>query len=564
MSKVAPLLAVLLIGIAAGYLLKTATTAPAVDTATPEWPGTQPRRAAVDDRRNAPGASIANTERRQAANAAPPDSLLGISRLDSEFEQNLALYQLMVEADAGEILRRIDEALMTITGSDQRAAIAMLLSRLAELDATAGLSWILEHPGFHQQSWLHSLFFTWARMDPTASQAAAEALPPHLRQIAGSAYLTALNGMDIAQRERLAQAFGLQSPPLDTSMSFQDNWNALVSLGTGGSRQRQLQTLISRWSSADPEAAWQAAASLTDPRMKSRLQQQVGYRWAQADPEAAIELFLSDRSGTLGDDVIQYAFSQLAATDTNAAFLKLDSLPARLRQSAQLGMARSVIENNRSQVLSWIDGSTDDGFKRSLYQTLLESSLRADATSVDLAWIDQLKPEDALSAESYAISALASSQPEATARRVEQINDPARRSAAITQLSRRWAQRDGQAAADWLNQVGGAERADTTRNLIRGWASSDLPGAMRYLERLPSGEARDDGWLTVIRSARSASEIERALASIEAPEKREQAVMSAYNQLRALNLPGADRYENDAEAIRNRLLQEQAKQQPSR
>ena len=138
-------------------------------------------------------------------------SLMEISSLGSDFEQSLALYTLLANADEAGLERYIAQALSISSTNQRNAALSIIYGRYAAINPTKALERALAMVQLSVQEkalLVRSIFNEWTVGDIEGAVAAIESLPPQFKVAAASAVMWRSDDLPLDQRQRLAERIG--------------------------------------------------------------------------------------------------------------------------------------------------------------------------------------------------------------------------------------------------------------------------------------------------------------------------------------------------------------------
>ncbi len=138
-------------------------------------------------------------------------SVLEISKLGSDFEQSLALYALLANADEGGLERYISESLSISSTNQRNAALSIIFGRYAATNPTKALERALSMVQLSVEEkalLVRSIFNEWTVGDIEGAVAAIESLPAQFKVAAASAVMWRSDDLPLAQRQNLAERIG--------------------------------------------------------------------------------------------------------------------------------------------------------------------------------------------------------------------------------------------------------------------------------------------------------------------------------------------------------------------
>lgn len=303
--------------------------------------------------------------------------------------ENLAVYR---EAAAIDDAASLDSRLAQVVTQPESAMrdveLDALLARLATLDPERAARFVATHA--LDETFTTAVYADWAAADPNAALAAlVEIDHPARRRTAALAVLGAL-GDDAPSAERVAATFPAAERPL-----FFADWLGRRAESNPGAALDELFVLSSRstqriaaerigavWAERDPEAALRAAPLLPDD-LRSGYRQRVLDTWGRFDaggllaymqraeldalesanaltflaasPEAV--LTAAERvPGTQATTMRMFGFMALAERDREAAFRRVEALPAGPEREQVVSMVAAVLAmSDPDTAAAWIE-----------------------------------------------------------------------------------------------------------------------------------------------------------------------------------------------------------------
>ncbi len=519
-----------LLGAGVGYVLGVRggeTPDPALSATSERVEGRDPAAAAP------PASQRLDSPRNVSATGAnpKPPNLFDIAAMVSDFDQTAGLYQLLAPLKADEIDRLIDEAAQAFSGSDYRAATAIMIARLAEIDPELAVLRLASADGRVERQWTHAIYHSWARQDLDAALASADTLKPGDRRMAGRAILEAREDLLLAQRRDIAERTGTQLLIADRG-NFAEAWNDALDESNMQQRFQKLAVVAAQWGMADPLAAMAALESLPPEAMERSVSSQIIHGWARQDPQGALDWVLENGDSPQASVMLSAVLQLLSQDDLNAALDVARSLPVEQRQNAMHSLLGTWVSADPQAATQWVLNESADGERESYLGTMAALLAHQDQEAMS-EWLDELPPEDATKLLPYSINALARTDPLEAVAQIERIDDPTARVGAVESLTRVWARQDPQAAREWLDTQPRATREAAADDLINGWARRDAEGALAYTLAQPGGDSRDQMLVGLI-GRLSAEQAETAVDAIDNAQMR-QSAQGLRQRLRGLN-----------------------------
>lgn len=397
-----------------------------------------------------------------------------------------------------------DPALRTQIQSSALHAAATINPRLA-LDLALSLPGDRSGRGTDGSGLIGTIFSEWANRDLEGAAAALRKLDTGLAAQALEVVASALAQKDAEAAWRLVRDFNPEPgrPP--------------------GADPRQM--VIAQWAQTDPQAALQAAHSIPEAGARSKAIAEAIQVWAGNSPEAAFgyAITLADSQaranalltfilnkfippakllpavlerfppGDQYDFAVSSLFDGWADEDPRAAAAALSALPpgrALANSAARVAAVWMASARDRSEVFRWIEtlppGQARSAAIANAFGVWAEEDPAAAARGLAALSGDRRE------AQAVIASSWARRDPRSALRWAAALPEPGGRDAAVERVIRAWAQESPEAAAAALPSVPPETRRKAMEAVASSWASRDLEGAARWLDRQPNGPDKDD------------------------------------------------------------------------
>ena len=388
-----------------------------------------------------------------------PATLADTRRLSSQFEQKLALLEVLRSSDSRTMEALLDEAGALDRFSPSREfAEHAIYTRYAELDPQGALGRMVAD----EVNWwaLREVIALCAKTDPDGVLDYVDALDePHRKMLAGTILREVKGRGDI--QNAIAARFSLHRE-LDRARALETAdtdpagaWHAALSLDAR-SRPGSLNLIARDWARSDPVAAFEAAGTLADTQLRENVERAVVSEWMRNDRDAALDWVLALPTSS-HREAIATALNTLARTDYKAA---LDTL-------VELG--DRVLVGRLSLRMAWTWGSYDPQAAYDWAVTQTSSQMLGELIHPVMSTIARSAPEDAISLAS-------------------RLDDALQRAAAFRSVFATWAQSDVRAAAQWI--VASQTPSDAAYQLIPAYAKLDPEEAFDWLMSLDASQHR--------------------------------------------------------------------------
>ena len=455
-------------------------------------------------------------------------SLQQIQQFESEFEQTLALYQLIQPKHVHEIIGLLEEAEIVLSRSDYKAASAIAVTRLTELDHELALNLLLEAERSIQPAWVQSMFHVLARMDLNLAIARVDQIPHVLRTTAIQSIFSSLDDLPNAEKVALADTLGINASRI-ASLDWNQKIEYAMSLPDGQRKMIEVMQVMSAWGREDPLAAISASRQLSGQMSEIALYQIIE-GWAQSDTNAAIEWLQNEPSSSFKANFYPGLIAQLAEQNFESALLLADSLTGQTKDQtlAQISGQWSLYDYDAFR--QWFFATTVKApMSGALHQTI--SSLATHNPTL----LDELIPEIPgpmrKMAESIREHAEISANPAAFAQKITQMDDDEERHNATQTLLSRWLYQDSEAAANWLRRQGEQSDPRHYQQVTAQWSRFDPDAAYAYAESLNRPEAREAAHFGILQSSQDIEALIRFYDSTRNEDLKAQAGQFIHQQL---------------------------------
>ena len=435
-----------------------------------------------------------------------PATLADTRRLASQFEQKLALLEVLRSSDPRTMEALLDEAGALDRFSPSREfAEHAIYTRYAELDPQGALGRMVAD----EVNWwaLREVIALCAKTDPDGVLDYVDALDePHRKMLAGIILREAKGRGDIqiafaarfSLHRELDRARALETADTDPAGA----WHAALALDAR-SRPGSLNVIAKDWARSDPVAAFKAASTLAEPQLRNSIESSVVLEWMLVDQDAALDWVLA-LPISRHRDAIGTALNILAQkSDYKAA---LDTL---------VDLGDRILVEQVALRIAWTWGSDDPQAAYDWAVARASSQIQGELIHPVMSTIARTEPEDAISLASRLDDALqraaafrsvfttwAQSDVRAAARWI--VASPQPPSDAAFQLIPAYAKLDPEEAFDWLMSLDASQHRHVDR-LITETAKESPGRARQLLGRIPDGPAKD----------RAAKQLETAWISVE-------------------------------------------------
>ena len=350
-------------------------------------------------------------------------------QLSSRFDRNVALNYLLARSDESGVKQLIEESKSIDHISQRLNTLTDIFARFAAINPHETLTHINQFGPSLQQGFIYSIFREWSHSDLDAAVEAAKGLSAARREFAIEAIL---NTRDDLSAEKLSD--------------LAENLVGKQSLG--------LVTLRSRAQSiaADPRAAWAEVVKnpATDENSLTKIME-VAFSWVHLEGTTALaeindSLTDSRTRGTVLGMLVQY----FGKSDPENILSFLEEIPQKDETKRLVtGLFRSWAETDAQAAFT---SATDFDHENSTHKNR-EAVLRVWASrdpQAVLDLVDSLPPELVNSSLERAIASIAMENPTRAIAHLEDIENAPLKRKLTESVSKRWAEIDPKAAADWI------------------------------------------------------------------------------------------------------------------
>lgn len=361
-----------------------------------------------------------------ASDSAQASDPQAIAALSSSFARKTALFALLTDADAEELLEILKNS-NEISPASRRGEIqSAVFQKLALIDPEIALREVQKKPRLEQDPLLHSLFEEWSSTSLENALAQAESLRGSQRETALRAILHSRDDLAEDQRLQLAKQLGNENLAktlianqkiFEHTGSPSEKWKFIVNDGVDNRDQLELLVQVAElWS---VEIGWKVLSRIhEDYREDYRVYLTLIESLSKLDPQGALD-FLSEVELEERELVGSVVVDSWAKTDPIAALNALQGIePPRLRKSFVDGLAYVWARNDPVHLVENVNL---------------------------LGQAERIRPLE------YALGKIAQSSPEEALRQLELLVDSIEDTSTITRrIIYEWSEQDPQAAVDWI------------------------------------------------------------------------------------------------------------------
>ena len=364
------------------------------------------------------------------------DSLAETLKLDNDFDQTVALYNLLAGADEERVLNLIDQARTLVHSHRRDAVLSIIFSKYAAIDPVSALSRTQEYSSGTRDQLIDRIFHQWAQKDLVAALASAQSLSEEQRETASRSILDARDDLGLERLYELADEL--------------KNWEY---------RRKFAVRLWKTRAQEDPRSAWQNATQLTgDTKDKPLALTTVAEAWVEEEGLSVLdEISNSTIREFYKARIYRTVLRQIAETDIEKA----------VAAAASLGLNPSEF-GSTSRVVS---GLFEQWAEEEPYQ------LFGLADSLDQRFVSIAKHQ--------ALTAIARKSPQEAVALLAQVDNPAFVRRASATIAAQWAMTDPKSSLEWYLSSERSEQDRSLRFIIERMVEDDAHGAFKIVTNYP-------------------------------------------------------------------------------
>ena len=353
-------------------------------------------------------------------------SLADTLKFESDFDQTVALYNLLANADESLVKDLLVQTQDISQESQRHAAISIIYARYAAINPKNALEHAQNSDGIDIRVPLGNIFHHWARSNLSQASEAIKSLDPRLQRSAVQTMLYARDDLAVEQREallddldmedmkaHLRNTLVLQSAREDPRSAWQEALSAidqevvtLIDLSQGGVDIDLIMQLSSLWIQQsgldaveemyysienhpnlaglgefvireylrkDPAGALLFLKEHPGAENAESLMYEAINSYAQQDPEAALEAYSEIEWETDSHFRVAYGLVRaLAENDPVGLLQRSDSLPSDIRLEAKVQAIRGLAREDHKRAIAYVDSLEAGPLTRNLTNQIAE------------------------------------------------------------------------------------------------------------------------------------------------------------------------------------------------
>ncbi|MEM9531632.1 MAG: hypothetical protein AAGA23_11990 [Pseudomonadota bacterium] len=374
----------------------------------------------------------------------------------------------LAERDPETLLARLGDG--PRTPQDNGLATTAMM-HLARKNPERALNLALEQTPGQRQSAVQRVFSSWAQADP---RAAAEGLE---------------TATDLTAQERLQAAGQVVSQLAQADPEAALTWAS--QLDRESPQANHWYTAIASVPQLDHELAWSIVDQEPSAVRRGAMTVAVLGKMAEMDPLGAVDRLEALPAGENRSNAISGIAQQWIQHDPASAMDWLLSLGAQERSNAVTQLGWSLAQLDLDLAASYLPDLSEQEAQHWLGSLMHHYLQRSPFDAA--AWLEQYPNIQGHGERMGQVAAaLASQDPRAAWKLVDEIEERRQRDRAMAQLAAGWSQADPRGAGKWWHRLEDADQTgDVLGSLVSGWASVDPDGARKWILRLKEDAHRD-------------------------------------------------------------------------
>jgi len=301
--------------------------------------------------------------------------------------------------------------------------------------------------------------------------------------------------------------------------------------------------------------------------------------WAKTDPWGATrwsQLHLKGEFMTAATNAITESWAGVDPVAAAAMVKEMSLLPNAATRTGQIALVRGWFNSGIPGLTEYIEGLGMGYDRQRAVDSFTRAMIQRDGTEAVVRWADAIPSDDAkfkLDVNRHAISTVARFSPAAAAAWCRRICDGPTATSTMTRsmVARRWAEKDGPSAMEWLaNAPSGQERDWAVRAAFRQWSRHDPKGIRAWADAM--GVDGVEPWfqpglelLAISLIYRDPNSAARWVGAIENEADRERVYVTLARGWRTRDAAAADEWIEQmefSESVRDRILAPSPPQAP--
>ncbi|MEM9444093.1 MAG: hypothetical protein AAGA18_01960 [Verrucomicrobiota bacterium] len=433
-------------------------------------------------------------------------------RMKTDFQRLQGVYSLLENVDQTQLPMLLGQ-MVGIDSSSSETIERAIMAKWVELDPNAALQYVISAESRNSDEWTSALFQTWVELDEVSALAAVTEIGDRgKRRRAQSAVIEFIAKSDHSKAIEVASRFVKE-----------------------GASQWLYFKAIESWSKTEPMMAAEQIKQLAfvEPWAKKQMLSRIAGQWAETNRQAA----LSWVQGQVGDPfkgrMLRTIMGDWAETlpQKAAAFL-LDMDKSQMRSEITAEVVETWAEKDPKDAAQWVMDNTQANELMDSLETVVEEWVLQDSESAT---------EFALGLEpgplrNNALSELLKKWLDHDVEKaVEWVKTIPLEDEAMKRMLQssvwKWGRKDPKSAAAFAAQLpDGRMKNDFAKNIVEGWASSNIQEALTWAESL--GESGNGAVIKAISSwtEQNPAEAARYVESITDDKLQKRGIREVINQ----------------------------------
>lgn len=287
-----------------------------------------------------------------------------ILQLESDFDQALALYSLLSDADENTVRELLDQSKAIDQPTRRESILLIIFSKYATIDPRKALNEAQEYTGPTGDRLVSRIFRQWSRSDLDSAIASAKSLVGSQRETASRSILYARDDLDLERLYEVAEDLQNRAYMNFLRTRYWHNkalenprsaWrSALLSKSMVENRSSVLSAIAVAWVDRDGRSALdEIRDSQIDEQLKTNIYEEVLVRIAETDLETALSIAIDLRMSPTSNTV-RSIFSGFADENPNRLLDLADSMDQRFASTAKFEAIEAIAKRSPRQAVSML------------------------------------------------------------------------------------------------------------------------------------------------------------------------------------------------------------------
>jgi len=471
-----------------------------------------------------------------------------VLELPTDFAQTEALYTLAGRADAEQLQDLIRESMNIAHRYDRSAALDILFSRYAELDAPAALAFLEQLDLDIDDMIAQSLFSAWVKQDlPGAVAGCNQIANVRVRKRAGYVILTTIARNDPGMLEAVAAQLSdrhdtawIRSEMVGIHANYQpaDALAQALQMNMNQGGHDAIRRVAVVWARNDPAAALGYASSIENDAQRQHFISAATGRWMEDDPDAALAALMAMPASRDKDRMLISGLGGYARSYPQEALQAVETLDGSIRTQAYQRVLLSWSQDDPDAALGALAARTlpdgvletvigdvarsypekalrfaqtlDENTRNGLLPNILSQLTATDPhRAIELARSTQAADQQARNLQ-LVLQQISQSNPALAARYIDELPSVDGKRQLYRQVASAMATNDPTAALAWAATLSGQAYTEAVMGMGERLAHNDPDLAASMLGQI-RGAARES-WIHSVTNAYARTDPRRALS----------------------------------------------------